>query len=182
MIREIKTALMEQESRADTETPMRSDEIATDDEAQGTPAVEDEDARGAPAVEDDASETPAVGEVDPFLPEFNLQDRPRRDEVDMDQIFGVLRNSRRRYALKYLSMERDVITMSDLAEQVAAWECNKEVDQLSSKERKRVYVSLYQSHLPKMADASAIEYDQDRGTIECGERFEQFSHFLRRDE
>lgn len=182
MIREIKTALMEQDSRTDTETPMRGDEIAADDEAHGTPAVDDDDAREAPAVEgDDAGETPAVGEVDPFLPEFNLQDRPRRDEVDMDQIFGVLRNSRRRYALKYLSMEREVITMSDLAEQVAAWECNKEVEQLSSKERKRVYVSLYQSHLPKMADASAIEYDQDRGTIECGDRFEQFSHFLRDD-
>jgi len=45
----------------------------------------------------------------------------------------------------------------------------------------RVYVSLYQCHLPKIADVSAISYDKQRGEIETGEQFDRFSHYLRRE-
>jgi hypothetical protein len=123
-----------------------------------------------------------VGEVDPFRP---ATDRPAEGDdkhVEMDEIFGVLGNQRRRYVLAYLKMTEGTVTMSDLAEQIAAWECNKEIEQIDSQERKRVYVALYQCHLPKMADTSAIEYDRPRGNIESGEQFESFSYYLRQDE
>ena len=45
-----------------------------------------------------------------------------------------------------------------------------------------MYVSRYQSHLPKMADVGAIPYDKQGGEIEDGERFEHFTHYLRRGE
>jgi hypothetical protein len=132
--------------------------------------------------DDDAGETLDVRRADPFRPEFDSASGRHLDDVDMDRIFGVLGNSRRRYVLNYLSTREGTVTMSDLAEQVAAWECGKPTERLGSKERKRVYVSLYQSHLPKMAEASAVAYDKDRGEIERGERFEQYGHYLRREE
>lgn len=103
-------------------------------------------------------------------------------DVEMDQVFGILKNKRRRYVLKYLSAAGDEITLSELAEQIAAWECDKEVAQITSQERKRVYVGLYQCHLPKMADVSAITYNKQRGNIKRGEYFELFQHYLPRQD
>lgn len=126
--------------------------------------------------------TPDIGDTDPFRPAPHLADDGDRDQVGMDQIFGILENQRRRYVLTYLSATEGTVTMNDLAEQIAAWECDKEIAQITSQERKRVYVGLYQCHLPKMADISAISYDKQRGTVETGEQFDLFSYYLRRDE
>jgi hypothetical protein len=103
-------------------------------------------------------------------------------DIEMDQVFGILKNKRRRYVLKYLSTAEDVITLSELAEQIAAWECDKEVSQITSQERKRVYVGLYQCHLPKMADVRAISYNKQRGKIERGQHFELFERYLPRED
>jgi hypothetical protein len=131
------------------------------------------------------TDDPAAGEtvtaVDPFRPAPYVVQDPEEDRVHMDQIFGILSNQRRRYVLTYLTMTEGTVTLSDLAERIAAWECEKDIDGLNSQERKRVYVSLYQGHLPKMADAGAIAYDSDRGTVEPGEQFHHFTHYLRGD-
>lgn len=86
-------------------------------------------------------------------------------ELSKDVVFDILRNERRRRTLGFL---RDVGTtsLSDLAEHVAALENDKPVRDLTSSERKRVYVSLYQCHLQKMADAGVIDYDRSRGVVE----------------
>lgn len=102
--------------------------------------------------------------------------------VDFDQIFGVLSNSRRRYTLYYLGMATGTVSVSDLAEQVAAWECGKDVKKVTSGERKRVYVSLYQNHLPKLDEVSAISYNKNRGEIVPGEYFDVFKDYLPEEE
>lgn len=40
------------------------------------------------------------------------------------------------------------------------------VKRLSSDQRKRVYIGLYQCHLPKMDKLGVVEYDKNRGRIE----------------
>jgi hypothetical protein len=55
--------------------------------------------------------------------------------------------------------------MRDVAEQVAAWENDTTVQAISSNERQRVYIPLYQSHLPKLDEEGIIEYDKDRGVV-----------------
>lgn len=97
--------------------------------------------------------------------------------VGIDQIFGILQNRRRRDVLRYLG-DVEWVTMSELADEIAARECDKDVSQVKSQERKRAYVGLYQCHLPKMADVNAITYDQDRGTIERGPQFDLFVDYL----
>jgi hypothetical protein len=68
--------------------------------------------------------------------------------------------------------------LSDLAEHIASIENDKPVASLSSSERKRVYICLYQSHLPKMADANVIDYNQARGTIELRSEADQLLGYL----
>jgi hypothetical protein len=58
---------------------------------------------------------------------------------------------------------RATITLSTLAEHVAARENSCTVRELSSQERERVYVALYQSHLDTLDEI--IEYNNDRKTI-----------------
>jgi hypothetical protein len=118
-----------------------------------------------------------------------------REELTRDEIFDVLSNSRRRYALHHLrrrANEHDgngigiangrwsgngtgagngngrEVALSDLAEQVAAWETGGTVEDLSAAERKRAYTSLQQFHLPQLDDQGIVEYDRDRGIVSLG--------------
>lgn len=94
------------------------------------------------------------------------QEQPSSDEITLDETFDILRNRRRRDVLVYLSgAEDNSATLSDVAEHVAAKENGIDEAQLSSTQRKRVYIGLYQCHLPKMDDVGVVEYDQDRGTV-----------------
>ncbi|RQG97481.1 DUF7344 domain-containing protein [Natrarchaeobius oligotrophus] len=85
--------------------------------------------------------------------------RPKRGEI-----FDLLSNHRRRYAVHYCKREDGPVTLGELAEQVAAWELDKEVSEITSAERKRAYTSLQQTHLPTLERAGMVEFD-DR-TIE----------------
>ncbi|WP_323190277.1 hypothetical protein [Halostella sp. PRR32] len=78
---------------------------------------------------------------------------------DKDEVFSLLSNHRRRYTIQFCKQEDGPVTLSDLAEQVAAWEEEKDVPELTSAERKRVYTSLQQTHLPALADSGMIEYE-----------------------
>ncbi|MGA9402972.1 DUF7344 domain-containing protein [Haladaptatus sp.] len=87
-------------------------------------------------------------------------------ELSEDQIYHLLQNERRRYVLRYLHGSDGQESMRDIAEQVAAWENDSTVQAITSSERQRVYIPLYQSHLPKLDEEGIIEYDQSRGTVE----------------
>lgn len=100
------------------------------------------------------------------------------DTLPMDVVFDILKNRRRRLVIRYLAEESASTTLSDLAEHIAALENDKPVGSLSSAERKRVYVSLYQSHLPKMDDADVIDFDSDRGTVERDDDVDRFVEFI----
>jgi hypothetical protein len=95
--------------------------------------------------------------------------------VDRDETFELLSNHRRRYALHYCKRRDDPVTLSDLAEQVAAWEHNKSVNEITSSERKRTYTSLQQTHLPSMEEAGIIEWDDD---IELTPAAEQLNVYM----
>lgn len=86
------------------------------------------------------------------------------EELTLDEAFRFLRNGRRRTMLRHLRTTPET-TLSDLADHVAAEEMGVPPDRVDSKARKRVYVSLYQSHLPALADAGVIAYDGKGGPV-----------------
>ncbi|GAA0241179.1 hypothetical protein ACFFQF_29645 [Haladaptatus pallidirubidus] len=113
------------------------------------------------------------------LPETSeLQGEEKTEGLSKDKIFHILQTQRRRYALRYLKEHRDEVKMRDLAEQVAAWENDTTVQALASKERQRVYIALYQSHLPKLDEEGIINYNQSRGSVERGPLAEQFDPYF----
>ena len=103
--------------------------------------------------------------------------------LDADERFHLLQNERRRSVIRYLrNAESDAedgrVWMRDVAEQVAAWEHDTTVAGLSSTERQRVYIPLYQNHLPKLDEAGVIEYNQSRGVVVPTERVERLAEFV----
>ncbi|MFP8956520.1 hypothetical protein ACLI4Y_07315 [Natrialbaceae archaeon A-CW3] len=80
-------------------------------------------------------------------------------DTDRGDIFDLLSNHRRRYAIHHLKRTDDRVELGDLAEHVAAWELEKDVQAITSTERKRVYTSLQQTHLPALERAGMIEFD-----------------------
>lgn len=98
--------------------------------------------------------------------------------LEMDDIFHVLQNERRRNVLRYLEDVDEVIEMRDMAEQIAAWENDTTVQQLHSDQRQRVYIALYQSHLPKMDGLGLINYNKPRGYVEPQPRLEEVQQYL----
>mgnify|MGYP006275976527 FL=1 len=88
-------------------------------------------------------------------------------EVSEDELFTVLANQRRRFAVHLLKREEaDKLEIGDMAEQIAAWENGIDTAEITGNERKRVYTALQQSHLPKMDDAGVVEFNKDRGVVE----------------
>lgn len=88
-----------------------------------------------------------------------------------DDLFHLLQSSRRRATLRYLFEHDDgkPVIMRHVAEAVAAREHDTTVRELSSDQRQRVYIALYQAHLPKLDEHGIIDYDQNRGAIELRE-------------
>jgi hypothetical protein len=74
------------------------------------------------------------------------------------------------------------VELGKLAEELAAWENDTTVDNLTKQQRKRVQVSLYQTHIQKLVDAGLIEYDPDTRIITLEGDTSQFNAYLEGDE
>jgi len=100
------------------------------------------------------------------------------ERISSDDCFELLSNHRRRYVLHYLREHDEPATLGDLADQIAAWENEIEIDDVSYDERKRVYTSLQQVHLPRMDDMDVVEFDDREGTVEIGPTADELDVYL----
>ena len=110
----------------------------------------------------------------------NIGRKPRQNgaELTQDETFELLKNSRRRMVIRYLMDNEGSATLSEVAEHIAAAENGITVEDLSSDERKRVYIGLYQCHLPKMDDFGIVEYEKNRGTIDLQDSVSQLEPYM----
>ncbi|WP_247728757.1 DUF7344 domain-containing protein [Halovivax limisalsi] len=88
------------------------------------------------------------------------------DPPSKDEIYKVLGNRRRRYVIHYLEWRGRPVSLDELAERIAAWENDGSIESIGAAERKRVYTALQQFHLPKLAEASLVAYDERAGVID----------------
>lgn len=99
--------------------------------------------------------------------------------LSLDDAFDILSNQRRRHVLQYLlDADADSVELGEIAEHVAALENDKDTSTLTSNERKRVYVGLYQNHLPRMDAVDVIEFDADRKQIRLGTNATELERYL----
>lgn len=91
-----------------------------------------------------------------------------------DELFHVLRNQRRRFAIHHLKRVDGPVDVGELATQVAAWENDVEVVAVTSQQRRRVYNALQQTHLDELRETGLVEVDrrevrltEDGATLDC---------------
>lgn len=104
----------------------------------------------------------------------------RNVAVPRDEVFEVLSNERRRYALYFLEQRADEgpVDLRELVDQVAAWENDTSIERLDSGDRKCVYTALRQSHLPKLDQHGIVDYDNLRGEVTLTERAHEVQQYL----
>jgi len=86
-----------------------------------------------------------------------------RQRISETDIHDLLRNDRRRYAIKYLQDRGREVMLRDLAEAIAEIETGESPAPRNI--RDSVYISLHQSHLPRLDSAGVVDYDRNRKTI-----------------
>lgn len=77
---------------------------------------------------------------------------------DLNDVFDVLSEERRREALRVISEQETSLTLADLADEVAVRENQSPLSEVSAEETKRIYIDLYHSHVPKLTEIGAITY------------------------
>ncbi|WP_129117041.1 DUF7344 domain-containing protein [Halegenticoccus tardaugens] len=99
------------------------------------------------------------------------------DRFGESELFGVLSNDRRRELIHQLSVRDEPMTIQTAAEHVAMVEAD---ERRSAGERyKSVYVSLQQTHVPRLVETEIVEHDEGTNAIVPGRNFEAVREYLR---
>lgn len=98
------------------------------------------------------------------------------EEPTRDELFHVLRNQRRRFAIHHLKRADEPVDVGELATQVAAWENEVSPEAVTSTQRRRVYNALQQTHIPELDDTGLV--DVERRDVELTERADQLDIYL----
>ena len=93
----------------------------------------------------------------------------------LNEYFDILRNERRRISIRIMT-ELEEVSISELSEGVASVEYGKEPRKLSSDERKRVYTSMSQVHIPKLKECGVVRYDGRK--IEPTKKNDELARYL----
>jgi len=123
---------------------------------------------------DGSDDTEKTGGVDdPGTPE-----EAGVEPIPTDEVFALLSNGRRRHVLRFLSENGGEIKLRELATTIAAEENDLDPVEVTYTQRKRVYTSLYQSHLPRMEWSGVIEYNRNSGLVTLAPGAEGFEAYL----
>ena len=102
------------------------------------------------------------------------------ENLTQAELFDVFSNSRRRRTVRYLKQRGGTCDLSPLVEQVAAWENDVGPEEVTRAQRRRVYISLYQTHLPMLEDHGIVDWDPDGHRIELLPNEKAFEPYLDR--
>jgi hypothetical protein len=96
--------------------------------------------------------------------------------LDEGTIHEVLRNDRRRLVIESLREKNGTAEVRALAETIAAREAG--ADPPPTNKRQSVYVSLHQTHLPKLDSLDIVAYDSDDREVELLDRVEELEVYM----
>jgi len=95
--------------------------------------------------------------------------------LTQSEVHDVLRNERRRHVIERLA-EQDTDSVRNLAEHIASIESGESPPPRNV--RQSVYVSLHQTHLPKLDDLEIVVYDDDAKEVWLSDRADEVLVYL----
>lgn len=103
-------------------------------------------------------------------------------DLSKDELFRILSSARRRYIIYYLHRSGEEMDLKRLATLIAAKENGTSETEVTDEDRQRVYISLYQTHLPKLEEAGIINYDEDARLVTLTTEAKQNGFFWTTDD
>ena len=85
--------------------------------------------------------------------------------LELDEVFVALDHPRRRYLLYALVNGSTEAPLSDLAANIAAWELDKPASEVTAAEQRDIHISLYHSHVPRLASLGIVDYHEAGNVI-----------------
>lgn len=88
--------------------------------------------------------------------------------LNQNTIHRLLSDEQRRHVLSCLT-DHGSMALPDLADEVAAREHDASLPQVPDDAVLTTYLTLYHTHIPKLAEADVVRYDQDQDLVALGE-------------
>ncbi|WP_198662093.1 DUF7344 domain-containing protein [Halorussus litoreus] len=104
----------------------------------------------------DSTPSAESGELRAAVEDVAAADLP----VELDALFELLSNARRRHAFRTL-LAHEEASLADLADDVAVAERNRRLSRIDPDDVLEVYLSLYHTHVPKLTGIGVARYDQE---------------------
>lgn len=79
---------------------------------------------------------------------------------ELDEVFSLFSDERRRFALYYLDQTDGEVPLDELAKQVDEWESDPQSFATPDPDYENTVISLEHNHLPKIEEATHVEYDR----------------------
>lgn len=98
--------------------------------------------------------------------------------VTLSEIFDLLSEERRRYALYYLYEQDGPVPIEELVKVVAEWEENPHGQDEPWARFDEITLDLQHTHLPKTAKVDFVQYHQDKGIIQVQGTPPKFDAFV----
>ena len=106
----------------------------------------------------------------------DVKERSDDRALDPSDIHDVLRNDRRRLVLEQLQSSEASQTVRDLAEFIAGVEADERPPPRNV--RQSVYVSLHQTHLPKLDDLGIVTYDSSAKEVSLAQHADEVAIYM----
>lgn len=90
-------------------------------------------------------------------------------DADTDALFEVLSDTRRRFVIACLAEYDTPLALPDVADELAVWEHDARLPEISPEDVATIHADLYHVHVPKMVDAGVLEYNQERELVALAE-------------
>lgn len=84
------------------------------------------------------------------------------------EVFVLLGKRRRRQVLQILRESSTPLTIIELARHIA----DREHEDPSTTDVRTIHLTLYHNHLPRLAEADVVDYNEDVGTVSPGLAFD----------
>ena len=104
----------------------------------------------------------------------------RECNITEETVFYILSNQRRRLVVYVLKEESggEGVEVGTLARRISAWENDVPGSEVDYSDRKSVYTSLQQHHLPEMDEAGIIDFDEREGVVSTTNMADEFTVYL----
>lgn len=83
----------------------------------------------------------------------------------LDEMFNLFSKERRRYVLYILDQADGRVSIDELVEQIHDWETASDHDSVPPDEYEDIVISLEHNHLPKIEEATHIEFQRENQQI-----------------